>query len=202
MSARDLESISSMGVTVVSDEIYHGLVYEGKEHSILEFSDEAFVIDGFSKRYAMTGWRLGYAIVPEKYVRPIQRLVQNFFIAPPTVSQWGGLAALGEAEGELKMMRGEYKKRRDFLLKGLKSIGLNVSSKPAGAFYILVDMKKYTDDSLSFAYELLENAKVAVTPGIDFGEGGEGFIRLSYATSIERLEEGLKRIEEYLNNRK
>ncbi|MBE9503909.1 MAG: aminotransferase class I/II-fold pyridoxal phosphate-dependent enzyme, partial [Proteobacteria bacterium] len=158
----------------------------------------AFVIDGFSKRYAMTGWRLGYAVVPQRYIRTIQCLVQNFLISAPTISQWGGLAALEEADDDLEMMRNEYKKRRDFLLNGLDKIGLEVSSKPAGAFYVLVNMKQYSNDSLQFAYDLLENTNVAVTPGIDFGEGGEGFIRLSYATSIENIEAALSRIEDYL----
>jgi aspartate/methionine/tyrosine aminotransferase len=169
MSAADMESVSALGITLISDEIYHGLVYDGNEHSILEFDEDAFVIDGFSKRYAMTGWRLGYAVVPQKFVRTIQCLVQNFLISAPTISQWGGLAALEEAEEDLVKMNNEYRKRRDFLLKGLSRIGLNVSSKPAGAFYVLVNMKAFSNDSLQFAYDLLEKANVAVTPGIDFG---------------------------------
>ncbi len=198
MPGEDLERIAGIGVTVVSDEIYHGLVYEGKEHSILEFSDDAFVVDGFSKRFAMTGWRLGYAVVPERYVRPIQRLVQNFYISAPTLSQWGGLEALRSGEEYLVRMRDEYRRRRDFLMKGLGEIGLETASKPAGAFYILVNVSRYTRDSLQFSVNLLEKAKVAVAPGIDFGEGGREFIRLSYATSMERIGEGLKRIHEYL----
>ena len=194
----DLEAISKMGLTVVSDEIYHDLVYEGRAHSMLEYDSQAFVIDGFSKRYAMTGWRLGYAIVPPEYVRPIERLAQNFFISAPTISQWAGISAIKEGGADLQSMREEYKKRRDFLLSGLDRIGLKVLSKPAGAFYIFVNMRKYTDNSLQFAYDLLEEANVAVTPGIDFGVGGEGFIRLSYAISIEKLDIALKRIEEYL----
>ena len=198
--AEDLKAISKLGIKVVSDEIYHGLVYEGEAHSILEFTDDAFVVNGFSKRYAMTGWRLGYAIVPKGYVQPIKRMVQNFFISAPSMSQWGGIAALEKGESDLALMRDEYRERRDCLLKGLEGIGLKVLSKPAGAFYVLVNMRDYTNNSLSFAYDLLEKAKVAVTPGIDFGEGGEGFIRLSYATSTDRLEEGIKRMKGYLNN--
>lgn len=201
MSGEDMEEIADIGVTVISDEIYHGLVYEGKEHSILEFDDEAFVLNGFSKRYAMTGWRLGYAIVPERFVRLIQRLVQNFFISAPTLSQWGGLAALREGEEDLVRMREEFRRRRDFMMAGLEEIGLKAGSKPAGAFYVLVNVKGYTDDSLAFSRDLLERAKVAVTPGIDFGLGGEGFIRLSYATSVERIGEGLNRIDGYLRRR-
>lgn len=200
LSGSDMREIVKTGVPVVSDEIYNGLIYEGKERSILEFSDDAFVVDGFSKKYAMTGWRLGYAIVPEMYIRPMQKLAQNFLISAPIISQWAGIAALKEAGKEFELMRKEYGKRRDFLLSGLKKIGLNVASNPAGAFYVFVNMKAYTDDSLAFAFDILEKAKVAVTPGIDFGEGGEGFIRLSYAVSMERIEEGLIRLETYLSN--
>jgi len=199
LSGPDMREIADIGIPVVSDEIYNGLVYEGEEHSMLEFSDDAFVVDGFSKRYAMTGWRLGFAIVPERYVRPLQRLVQNFFISAPTVSQWAGIAALKEAGKDLEAMRREYSRRRDFMLEGLRSLGLRVASNPAGAFYVFVNMKDYTRDSLPFAMDILEEAKVAVTPGIDFGAGGEGFIRLSYATSIEKIEEGLRRLKRYLS---
>ena len=196
----DLDAISRLGVTVVSDEIYEGLVYDGADHSILEYTENAFVVNGFSKRYAMTGWRLGYVIVPEEYILPIRKLVQNFFISAPTLSQWAGLAAIEGPEDDLSAMRDEFKKRRDFLIDGLEGIGLKVGSRPGGAFYILVNVKRYTTDSLSFCYDLLEKAKVAATPGIDFGDGGEGFIRLSYATSIERMDEGLKRIDSYLKS--
>ncbi len=199
MSQEDLKAISRMGLTVVSDEIYHDLVYEGETHSMLEFDGNAFIIDGFSKRYAMTGWRLGYALVPEIYVRAVERMAQNFFISAPTISQWGGLAALKEGEAFLEKMRREYRKRRDFMLKGLAGLGLQVQSRPDGAFYVFVNMKDYTKDSLHFAYDLLEKAHVAVTPGIDFGEGGEGFIRLSYATSMENMAAALARIGAYLN---
>lgn len=199
MTAEDMKAISEFGVTVVSDEIYHGLVYEGTEHSMLEFDDDAFVLNGFSKRYAMTGWRLGYAVVPEGFIRPIQRLVQNFFISAPTISQWGGLAALREGGKDVARMREEFRKRRDFLLDGLRRIGLKVSSRPEGAFYVLVDISEFSKNSLEFAFDILDKAKVAVTPGIDFGKGGEGFIRLSYAVSIERISEGLKRLDRFLN---
>ncbi len=200
LSVPDMQEIVKMAIPVVSDEIYNGLIYDGEERSILEFCDNAFVVDGFSKRYAMTGWRLGFAVVPEIYVRPMQRLAQNFFISAPTVSQWAGIAALDKAGEDLEIMRMEYGRRRDFLLGGLKKIGLDVASDPAGAFYVFVNMRAYTDDSLAFALDILEKAKVAVSPGIDFGEGGEGFIRLSYATSIERIEEGLTRLEKYLSS--
>ncbi|MDT8318244.1 MAG: pyridoxal phosphate-dependent aminotransferase [bacterium] len=200
MSSEDLDAISRLGVTIVSDEIYEGLVYDGADHSILEYSENAFVVNGFSKRYAMTGWRLGYLIVPEEFILPVRKLVQNFFISAPTLSQWAGLAAIEGPGDDLAAMRDEFKKRRDFLLGGLEKIGLKVGSRPEGAFYVLVNVEKYTTDSLSFCNDLLEKALVAATPGVDFGDGGEGFIRLSYATSMERLEEGLKRIDRYLKS--
>ena len=196
----DLDAISRLGVTIVSDEIYEGLVYEGADHSILEYSEKAFVINGFSKRYAMTGWRLGYVIVPEEYILPLRKLVQNFFISAPTLSQWAGLAAIEGPDDDLLAMRDEFRKRRDFLVEGLEQIGLKVGSRPEGAFYLMVNVKRYSTDSLSFCGDLLEKAFVAATPGIDFGDGGEGFIRLSYATSMERIEEGLKRIDHYLKS--
>ncbi|MBE9536602.1 MAG: pyridoxal phosphate-dependent aminotransferase [Proteobacteria bacterium] len=199
MPEEDMKAIAAMGINVVSDEIYHGLCYEGEEHSMLEYDRDAFIIDGFSKRYAMTGWRLGYAIVPDGYVRPMQRLVQNFFISAPVISQWAGLAALEKAGDDLAMMRSSYDKRRRFLISGLEKIGLEISSIPAGAFYIFVNMRRYTSDSLPFVYDLLDKAKVAVTPGIDFGSAGEGHIRLSYAISEELMAEGLRRIARYLD---
>ena len=198
LSGTELESICNLNIPIVSDEIYHGLTYDGEEHSALEFSENAFVVNGFSKRYAMTGWRLGYAIVPNDYVRPIQRLVQNFFISAPTISQWGGLAALKYAEADLVKMKDAFRQRRDFIVDGLQKMGLKVGARPEGAFYVLVNVKEFTGDSLSFCYDLLEKGEVAVTPGIDFGSGGEGFIRLSYATSIERIEVGLARLKKYL----
>lgn len=200
ISPEDLDAISRLGVTIVSDEIYEGLVYDGADHSILEYNENAFVVNGFSKRYAMTGWRLGYVVVPEEYIPTLRKLVQNFFISAPTLSQWAGLAAIEGPVDDLVMIRSEFKKRRDFLIDGLEEIGLEVGSRPEGAFYILVNIKRYTNDSLSFCNDLLEKAMVAATPGIDFGDGGEGFIRLSYATSIERMEEGLKRIDRYLKS--
>ncbi|MDH3973782.1 MAG: pyridoxal phosphate-dependent aminotransferase [Deltaproteobacteria bacterium] len=198
LSGSELESICNLNVPVISDEIYHGLTYEGDEHSVLEFSDDAFVVNGFSKRYAMTGWRLGYAIVPHDYIRPLQRLIQNFFISAPTISQWGGLAALKYAGEDLQLMKEEFRKRRDYIVEGLGKMGLKLGARPEGAFYVLVNVKDFTNDSLSFCYDLLDKGKVALTPGIDFGSGGEGYVRLSYANSIERIGEGLQRIGKYL----
>ena len=187
---------------VVSDEIYHGLVYEGKEHSILEFTDRAFVLNGFSKLYAMTGWRLGYVIAPPEFVRTLQIVCQNFFISANTMAQWAGVAALTEAADDVERMRATYDKRRKYMLARLKGMGFQISHDPTGAFYVLVNMKhlaaKFDGSSLALAYDILEKAKIGVTPGIDFGPGAEGYIRFSYANSLENIEEGMNRLEQYI----
>ena len=196
-----MEEIAAMtehGLHVVSDEIYHGLVYESKEHSILEFTDRAFVINGFSKLYAMTGWRLGYIIAPEEFIRPIQKMQQNLFISANAFVQRAGISALSEAGEEVAAMVRTYDERRRFLLPRLREIGFGVATEPHGAFYILANAKSFTGDSYAFAMELLEKAHVAVTPGVDFGSGGEGYIRFSYANHIDNLAEGMRRLEEYL----
>lgn len=194
-----IKAIASLGPLVISDEIYHGLVYEGEAHSILEFTGNAIVIDGFSKRYAMTGWRLGYAIVPPIFLRPMQKMQQNFNISANSFVQWAGIAALKESAPYVEKMRVVYSKRRRFLLDGLKKIGLKADHEPQAAFYVMVNINRFGKDSLTLASEILEKAKVAVTPGVDFGPGGEGFIRLSYATSIENIEEGLTRLGVFVN---
>jgi len=198
----DIAALAGDKVFVVSDEIYHGLVYEGREHSILEFTDRAFVINGFSKLYAMTGWRLGYLIAPPEFIRPVQKMMQNLFISANDFVQWAGIAALTEAAEDVEAMVRTYDQRRRFLLPRLREIGLGVTVEPQGAFYVLANARRYTSDSYSLAMELLENTGVAVTPGIDFGSGGEGYLRFSYANRLERLEEGMRRLEEYLARRR
>lgn len=201
LDKRVMEEIAGMAsprLCVVSDEIYHGLVYEEKEHSILEFTDHAFVINGFSKLYAMTGWRLGYLIAPEPFVRPIQKIQQNLFISANSFVQWAGVSALTEAGKELDEMVAIYNQRRKYILPRIKEIGLGVAVEPHGAFYVLANARHFTDDSLAFARELLEKAGVAVAPGIDFGSGAEGYMRFSYATSLENIALGMDRLGEYL----
>jgi aspartate/methionine/tyrosine aminotransferase len=201
MDTETMASIAKLGPTIVSDEIYHGLVYGSAEsHSILEYTDNAVVISGFSKLYAMTGWRLGYAIVPPKLVRPIQILQQNFFISPNAFVQWAGIAALREARTDVAKMVEELGRRRETVLDGLKRIGLNVPVEPKGAFYVWVDVCKFTADTLAFAYRILDEAGVAVAPGIDFGQNGEGYLRLSYATSIEKVNEGISRLGNFFKS--
>jgi len=198
LSAERMAEIASLGVPIISDEIYHGLVYEDKEHSILEFTDNAFVFNGFSKSYAMTGWRLGYLIAPKSYIRPMQKLLQNLFISANSFVQWGGVAALQEAGNEVIRMRSIYNERRKFLIRRLREIGLGVKVEPTGAFYVLGNIKSFSNDSYKMAFEILEKSKVGVTPGIDFGKNCEGYLRFSYANSIKNIEEGVRRLEKYL----
>jgi aspartate/methionine/tyrosine aminotransferase len=197
----EIASLSKHGLYVVSDEIYHGMVYGRKEHTILEFTDHAFVINGFSKLYAMTGWRLGYLIAPPEFVRPVQKIQQNLFISANAFVQWAGIAALTQAGEETEAMVRTYDRRRRFLLPRLREIGFRVTVEPHGAFYILANAKRFTSDSYAFAMELLENIKVATTPGIDFGSGAEGYLRFSYANHLDNLAEGVNRLEEYLGKR-
>jgi aspartate/methionine/tyrosine aminotransferase len=198
LSAERMAEIASLGIPVISDEIYHGLVYEDKEHSILEFTDNAFVFNGFSKSYAMTGWRLGYLIAPKPFIRPIQKLMQNLFISANSFVQWAGVTALREAGNEVVRMRSVYNERRKFIIRRLREIGLGVKVDPTGAFYVLGNIKSFSNDSYKMAFEILEKAKVGVTPGIDFGKNCEGYLRFSYANSIENIEEGIRRLENYL----
>ncbi|MDY7038346.1 MAG: aminotransferase class I/II-fold pyridoxal phosphate-dependent enzyme, partial [Thermodesulfobacteriota bacterium] len=196
-----IEKIAGLGPYIISDEIYHGLVYEGKEHSILEFTDKAFVLNGFSKAYAMTGWRLGYIISPLDFVRPLQKIQQNFYISAGSVSQWAGLAALTMAGDDVEHMKSIYNERRTFMIRRLRDIGFGLSVEPQGAFYMLVNAKHLGTSSYEMAFEILEKADVGVSPGIDFGQNAEGYIRFSYANSLESIKNGLDRIEEFLKHR-
>ncbi len=195
-----MSEIAGLQVPVVSDEIYHGLVYGEKEHTILEFDPEAFVLNGFSKRYAMTGWRLGYLIAPGKLMSTFQKLQQNFQISVNTFAQFGAVEALTnpQVENEVKRMAGIFDLRRRYMLERLERMGFSIATEPKGAFYVFANARKFTEDTYRFAFDLLENAEVGVTPGIDFGPAGEGYIRFSYANSMENIEEGLNRLESYL----
>ena len=198
LSAERMEAISRLKPYVVSDEIYHGLVYEGREHSILEFTDRAFVFNGFSKLFAMTGFRLGYLIAPPEFIRPIQKLVQNFFISANTMVQKAGVAALTEAEGDTARMRAVYNERRVFMIRRLREMGFGITVEPTGAFYVFANARHISQDSYSLAFDILEKARVGVTPGIDFGANAEGYLRFSYANSLENIAEGMDRLERYL----
>lgn len=194
-----IESISKLGPYVVSDEIYHDLVYNEQPHSILEYTNNAFVVSGFSKNYAMTGLRLGFCICPENFIRPIQKLQQNLFICASSVAQQCGIAAINHCKQDLERMKSIYNSRRLFMISRLKELGFKVPVEPTGAFYIFVDCKHLSSDSYALAFDILEKAHIGVTPGIDFGSNGEGFLRFSYANSIENLKEGMNRLEKYMN---
>jgi aspartate/methionine/tyrosine aminotransferase len=201
LSAERIQRIADLGLYVVSDEIYHGLVYEGAEHSILEYTDRAFVLNGFSKRYAMTGWRLGYVVAPSEFVRPMQKIQQNLFISANSVSQWAGLTALREAKPDVEQMKATYDKRRHYIIKRLRELGFGITVDPVGAFYVLARAKHLSNNSYELAFEILEKAGVGVTPGIDFGSNAEGYLRFSYANSLNNIAEALDRLAEFLKNR-
>jgi aspartate/methionine/tyrosine aminotransferase len=201
LSAERLEAIAGLGPTIVSDEIYHGLTYEGRDRSVLEFTDRAFVLNGFSKRFAMTGYRLGYLIGPREDVRAVQKLFGNFFISTNEFVQWAGVAALREAGDDALRFRARFDERRRVMIDGLRAIGLGVGFEPTGAFYVLANARRYTRDSVRFAFEILETTHVAVTPGAAFGPNAEGYLRFSYANSAERIREGLARLGAFLATR-
>jgi (5-formylfuran-3-yl)methyl phosphate transaminase len=198
LSRERMAALAAMGPLVLSDEIYHGLVYEGREHSILEFTDHAVVFNGFSKAFAMTGWRLGYIIVPPELIRPLQKMHQNFFISANAFVQAAGVAALREALPDSERMRRSYDERRRFIVPGLRKLGFGVATEPNGAFYVFANAKHFSTDSYRFAFELLERAKVCVSPGVAFGKNGEGYLRFSYASALDSLAEALERLKSYL----
>ncbi len=185
-------------VSFISDEIYHGIQYENNPTSALEISNECYVINSFSKYFSMTGWRVGWMIVPEDHVRQVERLSQNLFICPPHVSQLTALSAM-DAKDELNQNVDVYKKNRSILLEELPKAGLNKFSPPDGAFYIYIDISKYSKDSLNFCKEVLDKAGVAITPGLDFDQKrGNCTIRFSYARSTEDIIEGANRIKKFM----
>jgi aspartate/methionine/tyrosine aminotransferase len=198
MPPERMKAIAKFHPFIISDEIYHGLVYEGDVHSILEFTDRAFVINGFSKLYAMTGWRLGYLIAPKEFIRPMQKIQQNLFISASSFAQWGALVGLKEAEKDIRKMKETYNQRRCFLIPRLREIGFGITVEPTGAFYMLANAKRFCSDSYRFAFDILNDAKVGVAPGIDFGSNAEGYIRFCYANSLDNIKEGMNRLQRYL----
>jgi len=193
-----MKELVEFDVPIISDEIYHGLVYENRAHSILEFSPNSFVLNGFSKLFAMTGLRLGYVIAPKEYIRAMQKIQQNLFICAGSTAQRAGIAALKLAKDEVANMKTIYNRRRKYLIERLQHLGFDIKVQPTGAFYVFVNVKHLSNDSYQLAFDILEKAHVGVTPGIDFGENGEGFLRFSYANSLENIEEGMNRLEKYL----
>ncbi len=184
---------------LIVDEIYQGLVYENEDYTALEISDECFVINSFSKYFGMTGWRLGWMVVPEFYVDAIDRIAQNIFLAAPTVSQHAALAALKtDTQVLLDARRDEFKQRRDFLLPALEQLGFDIAVKPQGAFYIYANCEKFTDDSFRWVKKLLDEQGVALTPGIDFGiHQANIHCRFAYTQSLEILEQAVDKIDAF-----
>jgi aspartate/methionine/tyrosine aminotransferase len=210
MRPETLRALAGLGVPVISDEIYHGLTYgipagadpaDGPERTVLSYTDQAFVLNGFSKYFAMTGWRLGYVIFPAEVQAALMKLHQNVMISAADYPQHAGIAALTQAIGECERYRAEYDRRRLFLIQRLGEIGLPLKYEPAGAFYCFANAHRYGQDSMRLALEILDEAGVAVTPGSDFGPGGEGYLRFSYANSMENLAEGMRRLERFLSTR-
>lgn len=186
------------GGYLISDEIYHGLTYGVQARSALEFDGDAIIVNGFSKRWAMTGWRIGWIIVPDELVDACRRVMQNIFISAPTLSQYAAIAALGTAD-ETETMRRAYDERRRCLLAGLPELGFDIVVEPQGAFYIYANVERLTDDSRTFCRNMLEQAGVAITPGEDFGSyRAARHVRFSYATGLDEIREGLQRMKKLL----
>lgn len=191
------------GVLIV-DEIYQGLVYDTDDYTALSISDECIVINSFSKYFGMTGWRVGWMVVPENYVDTIDRIAQNIFLAPPTVSQYAALTALDVGTQHLlDSRREEFKNRRDFLLPALEQLGFKVAAKPQGAFYIYANCEAFTDDSYTWVKRLLDEQGVALTPGVDFGSHlADTHCRFAYTQSLEVLERAVDKIDEFIRHEK
>ena len=195
------ETVRSQGGMLIVDEIYQGLVYGDTGYSALELADDIFVINSFSKYFGMTGWRLGWVVAPEAYVESLDTLAQNLFLSCASMSQYAALQAFSpECLEVLEQRRQEFENRRDFLLPALQEIGFEVPVTPQGAFYLYADSSRLTDDSFRFAYDLLEDQGVAITPGKDFGNNRpEQHVRFAYTNSIENMAEGVRRIREFLS---
>lgn len=189
---------NELDIALISDEIYHGLTYGSRATTALEVTDEVFVINSFSKFFSMTGWRIGWMVVPDSHIRTVERIAQNMFICPPNASQVAALAAL-DCEAEAEANLAAYAENRRLMLEELPKMGFDRIAPPEGAFYIYADVSDLTDDSLKFCAEILENAGVAVTPGLDFDpvRGGKT-LRFSYARSTPEIREGLARLGAFM----
>ncbi len=198
-----VDVVQRRGGVIFMDEIYHGLVYDTQAQSILRHTDQVFVVNSFSKYYGMTGWRLGWLVVPEQFVTTVDNFAQNIFLAAPTPSQYAALAAFEPGTDKiLQQRRDMFRERRDYLLPAVQSLGFDVKVTPQGAFYIYADCSELTDNSMTFAETLLEEAGVAITPGHDFGEyRAAQHVRFAYTTSLERLEVGVERLRRFISTR-
>lgn len=196
-----IDAAQAENTAFISDEIYHGIEYEAKAVTALEHSDDVYVINSFSKYFSMTGWRVGWMVVPPEHVRRIERLAQNMFICAPHASQIAALGAL-DCKEELDANLQVYTRNRQLMIEGLPKAGFDRIAPPDGAFYVYADVSHITDDSRAFCAEILEKAGVAVTPGLDFDpDRGAGTLRFSYARSTADIEEGLRRLTEFMANR-
>ena len=196
-----IDACHAKSTAFISDEIYHGIEYEAKAVTALEISDDVYVINSFSKYFSMTGWRVGWMVVPPDHVRRIERLAQNMFICPPHASQIAALAAL-DCEDELQANLAVYAENRRLMLEGLPDAGFDRIAPPDGAFYVYADISHLTNDSLGFCKQILDQAGVAVTPGMDFDkQRGNGTLRFSYARSTDDIREGLKRLKAFMETR-
>jgi aspartate/methionine/tyrosine aminotransferase len=193
--------VRQKGGQLIVDEIYHGLTYDRSPATALQFGDDIFVVQSFSKYFNMTGWRLGWLVVPERFARDIEKLAQNLFIAPSTPAQFAALAAFEpETLAILEERRSEFRLRRDFLVPELEKLGFLIKAKPEGAFYVYADCRALSSDSYRFAHNLLETAGVATTPGLDFGANASNtHLRFAYTTNLKRLEQAVERIRTHLN---
>ena len=193
---------SDSGAALISDEIYHGIDYDVTPVSALQVTDDVYVVNSFSKYFSMTGWRVGWMIVPEDHVRRVERLAQNMFICAPHAAQRLALHAM-DCTDELEQNKAVYAANRALMIEGLKAAGLNRFAPPDGAFYVYVDVSDYTDDALAFAAEILESAGVAVTPGLDFDAArGHHWLRFSYARATADIVEGLDRLNRFMQERR
>jgi len=186
---------------LLMDEIYQGLVYGRESSTIVGQSEHAFVINSFSKYFCMTGWRLGWLVVPSGYEREVDKLAQNIFLAPSTLAQYAALAAFDEETiAILEAQRQQFQQRRDFLSAAIKELGFQLLVEPEGAFYLYADCSRFTDDSFRFCHELLKEVGVAITPGKDFGShDSHRYVRFAYTTSIQNLEHGVEKIRKFLS---
>lgn len=200
--ARIFDRVAGLGGRLVVDEIYLGLSYEGKPHSALELADDLFVISSFSKYFNMTGWRLGWVVAPERHVRDLEKLAQNLYISPPTLSQRAALACFRPETLEiLEGRRRAFAARRDFLVPALRKLGFGIPVMPGGGFFVYADCSRFTDDSLAFCRHVLEATGVAFTPGVDFGDHrSNAHVRFAYTIALEKLEEGVERLAGHLAN--
>ena len=196
-----VEACRAAGTTFISDEIYHGIEYDKKAVTALQVTDECYVINSFSKYFSMTGWRVGWMVVPADHVRRIERIAQNMFICPPHASQVVALHAM-DCEEELQANLAIYARNRDLMMAGLPKAGFDRIAPPDGAFFIYADVSHLTQDSRVFAAEILEQAGGAVTPGLDFDKTrGAGTLRFSYARATADIEEGLRRLRRFMAQR-